>query len=438
MPLAELYLSHVAEQMRRADVMLERAGRSHLVIASGNEIYAFLDDQTYPYRANPHFLAWVPLTHHPGSWITYTPGERPVLVYHQPEDYWHAPPAPPEGYWTEAFDVRVVRSAEAAAEHLPPAGHSVILGERGTTLPGFEPDNPEGVLAFLHLMRTRKTAYEIELMRRASRRGAHGHLAAREAFLGGASEHEIHLRYLDATQHTDGDLPYANIVALNEHAAVLHYHHTPGPRPAESRSFLIDAGARESGYASDITRTWARAPGAFADLIEAVDVVQQTLAGSMRAGRDYRELHVEAHRLLAGVLRDAGIVRLDPEAQLAAGITSTFFPHGLGHYLGIQVHDVAGFQKDEGGGTIPRPPGHPYLRLTRVLEPGNVVTVEPGLYFIPMLLERLRAGEHARHVDWAQVDALLPFGGIRIEDDVHVTEGAPENLTRDAFAKLAV
>jgi Xaa-Pro dipeptidase len=437
MSLAELYLSHVAEQMRRADVMLERAGRAHLAIASGREIYAFLDDQAYPYRANPHFLAWAPLSHHPGSWIAYTPGQRPVLVYHQPEDYWHAPPSPPEGYWTAAFDVRVVRSAEAAQEHLPPAEHSVILGAPGTTLPGYEPDNPEAVLAYLHLMRTRKTAYEIALLRAANQRAARGHLAAREAFLDGASEHEIHLRYLDATQQTEADLPYANIVALDEHAAVLHYQHRPGPRPAASRSFLIDAGAREAGYASDITRTWARAPGVYADLIRAVDAVQQQLAGAMYAGRDYRDLHLEAHRLLAGVLREAGIVRLDPEAQLAAGITSTFFPHGLGHYLGIQVHDVAGLQKDEGGGTIPRPPGHPYLRLTRVLEPGNVVTVEPGLYFIPMLLERLRASAQARHVDWALVESLLPYGGIRIEDDVRITEGAPDNLTRAAFAALA-
>jgi Xaa-Pro dipeptidase len=77
------------------------------------------------------------------------------------------------------------------------------------------------------------------------------------------------------------------------------------------------------------------------------------------------------------------------------------------------------------------------LRLTRVLEPGNVVTVEPGLYFIPMLLERLRASAQARHVDWALVESLLPYGGIRIEDDVRITEGAPDNLTRAAFAALA-
>jgi Xaa-Pro dipeptidase len=119
---------------------------------------------------------------------------------------------------------------------------------------------------------------------------------------------------------------------------------------------------------------------------------------------------------------------------VSSGVTAVFFPHGLGHPLGLQVHDVAGFQRDECGGTIPRPHGHPYLRMTRVLEAGMVVTIEPGLYFIDMLLQPLRSSAMAREIDWAAVDAMRPYGGIRIEDDVLVTHAAPENLTRDAFA----
>jgi Xaa-Pro dipeptidase len=122
------------------------------------------------------------------------------------------------------------------------------------------------------------------------------------------------------------------------------------------------------------------------------------------------------------------------EEALALGLTSTFFPHGLGHLLGLQVHDVAGFAASETGGRIERPEGHPFLRLTRVLQPGMVVTIEPGLYFIDSLLSRLRASDHARHIDWTRVEALAPFGGIRIEDDVVCTTDAPENLSREAFA----
>ena len=137
---------------------------------------------------------------------------------------------------------------------------------------------------------------------------------------------------------------------------------------------------------------------------------------------------------LAGVLAEQDIVRMSAEAMVAAGVSSVFFPHGLGHPIGLQVHDVAGFHANEAGDTIPRPPGHPYLRMTRTLEEDFVVTIEPGLYFIPMLLEQLRAGPHATHVNWSKVEHLTKFGGIRIEHEVRATRGEPENLTRDAFA----
>lgn len=97
---------------------------------------------------------------------------------------------------------------------------------------------------------------------------------------------------------------------------------------------------------------------------------------------------------------------------------------------------MAGFQASENGGTLPRPAGHPYLRMTRALEPGMVMTIEPGLYFIDLLLAKLREGPLAGEVDWTRVDAFRRYGGIRIEDDVACTAGAPENLTREAFAQL--
>jgi Xaa-Pro dipeptidase len=122
---------------------------------------------------------------------------------------------------------------------------------------------------------------------------------------------------------------------------------------------------------------------------------------------------------------------------LSTGVTAAFFPHGLGHLLGVQVHDVGGFMESESGGTIDPPSGHPFLRLTRVLEENMVVTIEPGLYVIDMLLENLRGTQAEDLVNWQTVDWLRPFGGIRIEDDVRVLPGGPENMTRDAFAALA-
>jgi Xaa-Pro dipeptidase len=110
-------------------------------------------------------------------------------------------------------------------------------------------------------------------------------------------------------------------------------------------------------------------------------------------------------------------------------------PHGIGHLLGLQVHDVGGLQRSPGGGEIARPDGHPYLRLTRRLEPGFVVTMEPGLYFIDQLLSQARAQAHGAHINWPRVEQLRRFGGIRIEDDLAVTASGCENLTRDAFVQ---
>jgi Xaa-Pro dipeptidase len=154
----------------------------------------------------------------------------------------------------------------------------------------------------------------------------------------------------------------------------------------------------------------------------------------VRPGRDYREIHLAAHSEIAGILVAHGIVRCTPEAAVADGLTSVFFPHGIGHLLGLQVHDVGGLMAGPQGGTRPRPEGHAYLRLTRDLEAGFVVTIEPGIYFIESLLARAAADVRSRTIDWQRVEALKPFGGIRIEDNVVAGPGAPRNLTREAFA----
>jgi len=430
------YAAHQAVLTKRVDEALAKAGFEHLLVASGVEKMAFLDDMPYPFKVNAQFKAWAPLVKDPNSWISYTPGSKPVLVHYQPDDYWHVPPQPPEGEWVEHFDLRVITDAADAAKHLPASGKRAIVGEPDAALPGFEPNNPTVLLNYLAWHRAYKTPYELAIMRRAQRKAVSGHLSARQAFLDGGSEALINAAFLAGAGHTDNDVPYNNIVALNENGATLHYQYKSFDVPEESRSLLIDAGAQVDGYAADITRTWVRDDELFGELIAAVDREQRALCGKVRAGLDYRQLHLEAHLRLGSVLKALGIVDMEPDAMLQHGVTSTFFPHGLGHPIGLQVHDVAGYS-DVDGQLIPRPAGHPYLRMTRTLEPGMVVTIEPGIYFIPTLLKKLRADErNSKSVDWDKVEHLAKFGGVRIEDEVHCTDGAPENLSRDAFAEL--
>ncbi|MBN8717519.1 Xaa-Pro dipeptidase [Thermomonas sp. S9] len=432
--LAALYPAHLDTLQARTAEALRRGGFEHLVIPSGTLHYQAFDDRDYPYAVNPQFKAWLPLTQAPGSWLVITPGKRPALIFLQPHDYWHAVPAMPREYWVEQFDIQVIRTPEEAVRLLPPVFRCAILGEAQSALGSYVPNNPEPVLQYLEYHRAFKTPYEIEMMRQASRIGVRAHRAAERAFRAGASEFGIHLAYCQAAGQDANDLPYGNIVALNEHAAVLHYTQRERLPPKPVRSFLIDAGASVGGYASDITRTYSAQDDDFAALIRAVDTVQLQLCDQVRAGTDYRRIHLDAHLRLAGVLREFGVLRIAPEDAVARGVSSAFFPHGIGHGIGLQVHDVAGFAASDAGGTLAKPDGHPYLRLTRTLAPGMVVTIEPGIYFIDMLLDALKARGQGDAVDWERVAAFKPYGGIRIEDDVACTDQAPLNLTREAFA----
>ena len=434
--LAKLYPDHLRTLRARADVALERGGFDHLVVAAGVPRLEFLDDRPSPYVANPHFKHWLPVTKAPGSWLVHTPGARPKLVYLQPRDYWHVVPETPAGYWVEHFDIAIVHEARDALAHLPRMlSRCAIVGEDNAALGDAKPNNPEKVLAYLHWQRSYKTDYELAMLRVASKLGVRAHRAAEAAFRAGKSEYDINTAYLNAVHETENELPYGNIIALNQHAAILHYMDLNRAPPAHADSFLIDAGASFHGYGSDITRTHA-APHAteFQELIGAVDSAQRGFVAKVKKGQNYADLHIHAHHVLAGILREHDFIRLSPESAVETGVSSTFFPHGLGHLLGLQVHDVAGLQKDEDGGTVARPPGHPYLRCTRTLEPRMVTTIEPGLYFIELLLAELKDKPQARDVNWSKVDAFRRYGGIRIEDDVVCTDREPENLTRDAFA----
>jgi len=435
--ILEGYKAHVAELQLRWENALQAEGYDAVLIHAGNKLVSFLDDYEYPFRCNPHLLWWLPLMHHHDSALLIRPGRKPKLYYYQPDDYWYLPPSDPETWWADEFDVVAVREADGWKQ----AGintQTAYIGDAASLAEavGTAQLNPQRLLNRIHLERTRKTPYEIACMAEAARLGAVAHSAAEQAFRQGLSEYEIHQRYCMAIQMVDAELPYGNIVALNEHGSVLHYQAHEQQVPADVRSFLIDAGATVHGYATDITRTYAATAGEFADMITAMDAMQQKLCAAVVAGLDYRDLHLRAHMDIAGILKDFDIINGSAEDAVTSGLSAVFYPHGLGHFLGIQTHDVAGLIADADGTPIPRPEGHPFLRLTRTLEAGNVLTIEPGLYFIEPLLRQWRENGDIAAINWDKVEKLAPYGGIRIEDNMLVTDGAPRNLTRKAFADL--
>jgi Xaa-Pro dipeptidase len=434
---AELYRAHLDDLTKRYAPVLAKAQVDALVIHSGTPLKRTeLDDQYWPLRPTPHFQHWLPLAQ-ADCVLVVQPGKRPRLLWFKSTSFWEKAARPETDHWEASFDIQTIASSDEVKALLP-NGRLAFIGdnrERAVAfgIPEARTSSPD-LIGPLDRLRAHKTAYEIECLAEANRRAGAGHAAARDAFqAGGASELEMHLRFLAATGQDDPDTPYKNIVAVGPHAATLH--HVTYDKRASSASpetLLVDAGSTYQGYCSDITRTWVRGTGAtattFLGLIDGVEKMQQRLCAAIKLGEPYEQLHEESHRQVAAILVQVGVAKGSPEEVMAAGVTRSFYPHGLGHSLGLQCHDV-------GCALVKPKQENPYLRNTSTIVPGQAFTVEPGVYFIDGLLEALRASEHAGLVDWATVDAITPLGGVRIEDDLIVTGGADviRNLTREVL-----
>lgn len=432
MSIEQHYPSHLDTVKQRFKAAMEASKCDAVVIYSGPQNMIFQDDQAYPFKTNHHFKEWLPLTAHPESFIVFEGDGKPKLFLYEPKDYWHSAPALAGDFWADRFDVVSIQDPELALQQLPKM-NTLWIGPR----PAFEGLAPKSVnghnaVASLHYDRAYKTDYEVACISKANEIAIRGHVAARDAFFAGASELEIHFDYLRAVRSREADLPYDGIVALNENASILHHTLLSDQKPNEHHSFLIDAGAQKHGYASDITRTYAFDDVGFEDLIAALDQAQQALIEQIVVGQSYIELHEKIHLSVAHILKDFDVVDLSPEAMVESQITSTFLPHGLGHHLGLCVHDMGGKLANRRGDVVPQPPAHPFLRNLRQVEVGNVFTIEPGIYFIDMLLAELEKTPNRRHVNWARVEHYKKFGGIRIEDNIWISDQGAINLTRNA------
>jgi Xaa-Pro dipeptidase len=441
------YADHLAIIQQRWDAALEAQSLDAALIAAGQAHGYFLDDQHAPFRANPHLRQWVPFGDVEHCLLLVRRGVSPRLYFHQPRDFWHLPPSVPEPVQA-SLDVEVFAEREAmerrAWSDLEQHNRTAYVGEPAPPHDSRTTVNPATLLDHLHWHRALKTPFEVQCLTEATAKAVHGHIAAARTFAAGGSEFDIHIAYLGASRQNERDLPYSNIVGINTHAGTLHYQHYDRERPAVTRSLLIDAGASAHGYAADITRTYSAAELAgtvsdepsriFSEMIERLDQAQHRLVAEIKPGLYFPSLQESAHRAIGELLAQLDIVSCSGEEAFDNKITDAFFPHGLGHLLGLQTHDVGGHLNSPAGGTRTPDPRYPSLRLTRPLEEHMVITVEPGIYFIPMLLEPLRNEPRGGSINWRLVDALHPFGGIRIEDNVLVHGNGTVNFTRRAFA----
>ncbi len=436
---------HFAQHIHTLHTRYAKALEQHsefdaILLHSGKENYYFADDQSIAFRANPHFNQWLPVNK-PGQAILVIPGRQAHYFQVTPADFWYEQEVCLQDWVSEQFQLHPLTSSAQLIAEMSDSPYSSLksiafIGEDDSFAQalGLSEDaiNPEALVHYLDFQRAVKTQYEIASIRKANRQALLGHTAARHAFLEGASEYQIHMAYLQACEILDEETPYTNIVALDEKAAILHYQNKRRTRNTDSKVLLIDAGCRVNGYCSDITRTSTREGtlSLFCDLVEAVEALQTSLIRRVKSGIDYPDIHRAAHDGLTNILLGSGICRGTAQALKEQKISTLFMPHGIGHLLGIQVHDVGGRMKNAKGETRNPPEDYPSLRTTRKTEVGQVFTIEPGLYFIPLLLDKERQSERGRLINWDIVDSLLPLGGIRIEDNILVTESGFENLTR--------
>ncbi|MFK7731526.1 MAG: Xaa-Pro dipeptidase [Pseudomonadales bacterium] len=432
---AYLYLQHVSAKTQRFQDFCSELQLSGVVLSSGQQQIQFMDDMAYPFKANVYFKEWLPLVKRYNSFLYVPASGKPSLYLDVAEDIWHTQAQQlPEG-WQAAFDIIEFDTLPDIGKLL--AGAAYIGEQNEFGLPQ-EQCNPVALRQKINYHRRFKTDYEHECIRKANLSAAAAHLAAKDAFYAKASELEIKFAYLAACGQADDEMPYSIIAGLNEHAAILHHFILDNVAPRQHRSFLIDAGVEVNGYASDITRTWAFDESSeYAEMIDCVDTKQLELVASIAAGGSGVQLHELSHLKMAEVLQQFSIINCSAQACVESGLSTTFYPHGIGHGLGVNVHELGGYLANADGGEIPPPEAYPRLRNTSDFAAGSVNTVEPGVYFIPSLLEKLKASDLAGNVNWDRIDEFLPYGGVRIEDNVLIGESDVENITRSAFKKCS-
>ncbi len=288
----------------------------------------------------------------------------------------------------------------------------------------------EALVDALTFCRVIKTDWELDQMREACRVNDLAYLEVMKSIKPGMNEYEVKAIF-NKVQLENGLLQdaYNGIFASGVNASILHYvENTSSVNDGDL--FLMDAGFECNGYAADYTRTFP-ANGKFSEIqagiYQAVLNAHTEVIESIRPGVKMEDLHLMAARIMMGGLKKLGIIQGEIDDIMEQNIFALFFPHGLGHFLGLDTHDVGGYPK--GVEKIDRP-GIKFLRTRRELLPGMVITIEPGIYFVPAVLElALENPEQSKFLNAAKVKSLLGFGGVRIEDNIVVTEDGYENLT---------
>ncbi|MBL9150093.1 MAG: M24 family metallopeptidase [Phycisphaerae bacterium] len=425
---SQFELPRATTHARRARAAAALAPLSAVVLVGAGEPIGIPggQDQTYPFVPHPDY-----------RWLTGRDRERGIIAF-DPRDGWVdfvAPVTEAERVWEGRVPATLsgTRSRDEFDAWIAARRGTPILA-LGAGVPVASTDADRATRAAEALLHARrpKDADELALIRRTVVATAAGFEAARAFARPGVTERAIQIETEAAMYRAGADgVGYSTLVGSGPNSSVLHF--APSSRVVRDGEFvLIDAGGAIGGYTSDITRTYVaggRPEGVRKDVW---DTVARTLANAIqrcRPGVEWRDVHRYAARDIVAGLVDTGIMRGNVESLVDRDASALFFPHGIGHMVGLGVRDAGG-----------RRPGAPNrgpccgvsIRVDLPLEVGYLMTVEPGIYFIDAILDdRTRRERFADCVDWGFVDRLRGegIGGVRLEQNVLVTSGEPDVLT---------
>jgi len=448
----------LAHRQHRRNQLLARLDTPALLMAGGRGSRNYPHNYL-PYRADSSFLFFF-ANPEPSAVALFDPQDQSVSLFlHErtTEDaLWHGP-TPSFAEMKEAHGVTQVlplasldASVKAIAKRrkvhaLAVADHQATALARSITGEDLAFDDPakigrrELVLAIAAL-RMQKAEEELAEIRKTASVTKEAHVLAMARTRPGMIEQEL-AGLVDGCFVRHGCVPAYNTI-LSVRGEVLHNERHDGIL-RDGDIVLLDAGAEgPSGYCTDVTRCWPVGGRFSAEGREIYEVVLQSQLAAIdkvAPGVEYRDIHRTACLVLAEGLAEIGLLKVHPEDAVETGAHALFFPHGVGHLLGIDVHDMEAFGDQVAyaeGRSRSKQFGTAYLRLDRPLEPGNVVTIEPGIYFVPAILlsDEFRT-TFKDQVDFARAERFLTmhglrgFGGIRIEDDVLCTKSGHEVLT---------
>ena len=431
-----------------------RARRNHIREAVGRGAILWLGhvlqarnyaDNAYPFRQNSHFLYYTGLSEPDLAVLSYPERDYDVLF--------SRPVTMDDIVWTGAGHSRIDMAREAGIEtvedisklgvyltqaraqglqihYLPPYQATALFRTAELLVVEASEATAGASLALrkaVAAQRSVKSDEEVAELEDALGVTAEMYAACLRETRPGKHEYEI-AGLIQAVALARGrEQAYIPIVSV--HGEILHNHHYSN-RLEGGQLLLNDSGCESPRcYAADITRTIpvnGRFSSQQADVYDAVLATQLAAIAKIHPGIEYKEVHLHAAKVMVDGLKSIGVMKGSTEDAVASGAHALFFPHGLGHMLGLDVHDmedlgdVVGYQNGE---ERSKQFGLKFLRLSRTLERGFVLTVEPGIYFIPALIDRWKQErQHPEFVDYDKVESFRGLGGIRIEDDVLVTD----------------